>query len=763
MAIDLTGYTRTFSDEFTVFNWAGASGNAGTWKTSYYNGDRVLWGNGETEFYSDPAQPLAGRAGYVAPHGIIADPSQAGDGILRITASTSPDASMSWGLPYVSGMVTTEPSFTQTYGYFEISAKVPDGQGLWPAFWLLPADKSHPLEFDALEYLGARTASGDGGDTRYWHNINSSDPAYKSGAWFDSGVDLSQAFHRYAVLWTPTYVAYFFDGQEIPGSRVPTPPDANKPMYMIANLAVGSNWTGPADPSLFASADPAKLPHFDIDSIQAWSLPSRTLDIGTGPDMLVFKVSQDEYDGNAQYTISVDGVQIGGTLTALAMHGSGLTDTVTLHGDWAGGAHNVVVSFLNDAYGGAGRDRNLYIEGMSYNGAVQPNGTAAPTGVVPARLGFTDTSSPAQGPATTTIGSGGDHLVLKISQDAYQGSAQYVIKVDGVQIGGTLTASALHGLGQTDTVDVQGNWAAGNHSVAVTFLNDLYGGGAGDRNLYVEGATYNGAAVPNGAVSLWDAGTKSIGFTDGPVASPSITTIGSGPDTLALRISQDAYQGSAQYTVKVDGVQIGGTLTAATLHGSGQSDLVNVQGDWAAGGHTVAVTFLNDLYGGGAGDRNLYVDGAAYNGAAVPNGAVTLWDAGTKSIAFTDGPAIAATTTIGSGADALVLKLSQDAFQGSAQYTVKVDGTQVGGTLTASALHGTGATDTLTVNGDWAAGNHTVTVSFLNDLYGGAAGDRNLYIEGIAFDDAVTPGGAIPVAGSSATLWDAGSRDFLFS
>ena len=67
----------------------------------------------------------------------------------------------------------------------------------------------------------------------------------------------------------------------------------------------------------------------------------------------------------------------------------------------------------------------------------------------------------------------------------------------------------------------------------------------------------------------------------------------------------------------------------------------------------------------------------------------------------------------------------------------------IGGTLSASALHGTGMTDTLTVKGDWAAGSHNLSIAFLNDLYGGSAGDRNLYIEGITFDDAATPGGAV--------------------
>src|SRR5918993_2087416 len=101
------------------------------------------------------------------------------------------------------------------------------------------------------------------------------------------------------------------------------------------------------------------------------------------------------------------------------------------------------------------------------------------------------------------------------------------------------------------------------------------------------------------------------------------TQIGTGPDTLVLQVTQDAYQGDAQYAVYVDGKQVGGTLTAKTLHGSGQSDTIEIKGDWSAGNHNVSVKLLNDLYHGSpATDRNVYVENATYNGAAVPGGSL---------------------------------------------------------------------------------------------------------------------------------------------
>ncbi len=51
-------------------------------------------------------------------------------------------------------MINTYGTFSQTYGYFEIDAKVPSGQGLWPAFWMLPQSGNWPPEIDVLELLG---------------------------------------------------------------------------------------------------------------------------------------------------------------------------------------------------------------------------------------------------------------------------------------------------------------------------------------------------------------------------------------------------------------------------------------------------------------------------------------------------------------------------------------------------------------------------------------------------------------------------------
>ena len=361
------------------------------------------------------------------------------------------------------------------------------------------------------------------------------------------------------------------------------------------------------------------------------SLTRADTTIGSGPDMLVLKIAQDAFQGDAQFTVSVDGQQIDGTLTADALHNLGQDDTTTVLGNWASGPHTVTVNFLNDAYGGTpDTDRNLYVDGMTLNGVLQPNTTAVLLSAGPESFGVTR-----QGPTTTTIGSGPFQFVLKVSQDAYQGDAQFTVGVDGQQIDGTLTAAALHSTGRDDTITVQGYFATQPHTVTVNFLNDAYGGTPDtDRNLYVDAITYYNVPQTDGTAALYSAGPQSFSLG---APTPANTTIGSGPDRLVLVISQDAYQGDAQYMISVDGQQVGGTLTASALHGLYQDDTVTVLGDWSAGQHTVTVNYLNDAYAGAPDtDRNLYVDSIYYDGDPVPGGTAALNSAGPANFTFTD-------------------------------------------------------------------------------------------------------------------------------
>ena len=131
----------TFDDEFGTFT-SSPDGKYGTWMTTYpYGGgaDRTLPPNKEAEYYSDSS--------------VGENPFSLSGGVLSLTASVAAPSSNPDNLPYDSGLITTYRSFAQTYGYVEISAKLPCEQGLWPAFWLLPADNHTPAELDVFEQI----------------------------------------------------------------------------------------------------------------------------------------------------------------------------------------------------------------------------------------------------------------------------------------------------------------------------------------------------------------------------------------------------------------------------------------------------------------------------------------------------------------------------------------------------------------------------------------------------------------------------------
>ena len=86
-----------------------------------------------------------------------------------------------------------------------------------------------------------------------------------------------------------------------------------------------------------------------------------------------------------------------------------------------------------------------------------------------------------------------------------------------------------------------------------------------------------------------------------------------------LKISQQPYQGAAQYRVLIDGQPFGPTFTASAQRSAGKSDTLTLKADLAPGAHQVRVEFLNDAYGGSADkDRNLYLDSAALNDVPIP-------------------------------------------------------------------------------------------------------------------------------------------------
>ena len=215
---------------------------------------------------------------------------------------------------------------------------------------------------------------------------------------------------------------------------------------------------------------------------------------------------------------------------------------------------------------------------------------------------------------------GRDVLTLYVSQDAYQGSAQYLVKVDGVQVGGIRTASANHALGETEAVVVEGNFGSGRCDVEVSFLNDAYDGTPStDRNLYVDGIDLNGIANPGAEATMFSAGPARLRVTD---ALPA------GPDVLRVQVAEDAYQGHAQFRVAVNGRTVGDSLMAFASRDEGDSQDFVFAGDFDSGQLRVDITFLNDAWSGvsGGGDRNLHVLDVTWDGRSFLSDPTVLYD-----------------------------------------------------------------------------------------------------------------------------------------
>lgn len=86
-----------------------------------------------------------------------------------------------------------------------------------------------------------------------------------------------------------------------------------------------------------------------------------------------------------------------------------------------------------------------------------------------------------------------DTLSLQLSEDAWRGNAQFVLKLDGQKIAGPTAVTALRSNGAAEVFNYSGNWGGGAHTVEIDFVNDAYGGTpAKDRNLYVDQVTFNG-------------------------------------------------------------------------------------------------------------------------------------------------------------------------------------------------------------------------------------------------------------------------------
>ena len=209
-------------------------------------------------------------------------------------------------------------------------------------------------------------------------------------------------------------------------------------------------------------------------------------------DTLALQISEDDGNGDAEFTVNVNGQQVGGDYTASTLNSSGDAGTFLLTGDWGSGVNDVQVSFINDANGGtSGTDRNLYVDSIAYDGVTYAGTSAA--------LLSNGTDSFAVGGSTPTASGPADNLTLNLSEDALNGNAEFVLYIDGRAITTPQAVTALQDQNATQAFSFSGNLGAGTHTIGVGFVNDAYGGSPSeDRNLYINGITLNGSAVFSG-------------------------------------------------------------------------------------------------------------------------------------------------------------------------------------------------------------------------------------------------------------------------
>lgn len=186
------------------------------------------WGNNELQYYTDRTENVKVENGY-----------------LLITANQEPFN----GSNYTSARLLTQGKFEQQYGRFEARMRLPYGQGIWPAFWLLGDDNNGTEiwpdigEIDIMEFRGQEPSTVLG-------SVHG--PGYSGGESVTKSLTLENdrfdtGFHIFGIEWGPDYVNYYVDDvlynritrEDVPGEWV-----FDRPFYIIINLAVGGSFVG---------------------------------------------------------------------------------------------------------------------------------------------------------------------------------------------------------------------------------------------------------------------------------------------------------------------------------------------------------------------------------------------------------------------------------------------------------------------------------------------------------------------------------------
>ncbi len=182
---------------------------------------------------------------------------------------------------YTSGRISTQNKHDFTYGRFEARARVPEGQGYLPAFWLMATDDDNygqwPLggEIDIMEVMGQDVS-------KSYHTIHFGAPDHAE----DQGTlvlgkdekNFSEDYHIYTLDWEPGSLTWYVDGRKVheahswasgrdDESTLAYPAPFDQDFYVILNLAVGGSWVGYPDK---AAVEDMENQSFDIDYVRVY-------------------------------------------------------------------------------------------------------------------------------------------------------------------------------------------------------------------------------------------------------------------------------------------------------------------------------------------------------------------------------------------------------------------------------------------------------------------------------------------------------------
>jgi hypothetical protein len=225
--IDLRRFTLVFEERFTNLSVS-------------------AWGPGTRWIAHTPWRGDFGDAAFADP--TAGFPFSVLGGVGRIELRKT--AKGGWQSGLLASVDPQGHGFALQYGYFEMRAKLPAGEGLWPAFWLdslpPPSSTDPSIEIDVMEHYGRFPAAYNATLTVWPKTDMSLKRSAQKIISVPSG-SLSQAFHNYGVAVAPDWTVFYLDQTEV--WRVPTPPEHKHGLMLLVDLGLGSGWPIDQTPS----------------------------------------------------------------------------------------------------------------------------------------------------------------------------------------------------------------------------------------------------------------------------------------------------------------------------------------------------------------------------------------------------------------------------------------------------------------------------------------------------------------------------------